>query len=60
MKNIDTLNEAFHKNLQDLVDSNSNREKNEELNKKAKEVEMNALRIFGNLNNVKREACKKK
>ena len=34
--------------------------KNEELNKKAKEVEMEALRIFGNLNNVKREACKKK
>ena len=32
----------------------------EELNKKAKEVEMEALRIFGNLNNVKREACKKK
>ena len=27
--------------------------------KKAKDVEMDALRIFGNLNNVKREACKK-
>jgi methyl-accepting chemotaxis protein len=34
-------------------------ESNENLNKKAKDVEMDALRIFGNLNNVKREACKK-
>ncbi len=59
MRNINVLNETFHKNLQDLVDANSNKEKNEELNKKAKEVEMNALRIFGNLNNVKREACKR-
>ena len=60
MKNIDELNTKFHLNLQELVNANSNKEKNEELNKKAKEVEMEALRIFGNLNNVKREACKKK
>jgi methyl-accepting chemotaxis protein len=59
MKNIDELNTKFHHNLQELVNANSNKEKNEELNKKAKEVEMDALRIFGNLNNVKREACKK-
>ncbi|BAK72838.1 MAG: methyl-accepting chemotaxis protein [Arcobacter sp.] len=59
MKNIEELNIKFHKNLQELVDANSNKEKNEELNKKAKDVEMDALRIFGNLNNVKREACKK-
>ena len=31
----------------------------ENLTKKAKDVELDALRIFGNLNNVKREACKK-
>ncbi|RXJ83788.1 methyl-accepting chemotaxis protein [Arcobacter cloacae] len=60
MKNIEELNNKFHHNLQELVNANSNKEKNEELNKKAKEVEMDALRIFGNLNNVKREACKKK
>ncbi len=60
MKNIEELNNKFHHNLQELVNANSNKEKNEELNKRAKEVEMDALRIFGNLNNVKREACKKK
>ena len=59
MKNIDNLSKKFHEELQGLVDSNANREPNENLNKKAKEVEMDALRIFGNLNNVKREACKK-
>ncbi|MDD3009144.1 MAG: methyl-accepting chemotaxis protein [Arcobacter sp.] len=59
MKNIEELNNKFHHNLQELVNANSNKEKNEELNKKAKEVEMDALRIFTNLNNVKREACKK-
>jgi methyl-accepting chemotaxis protein len=59
MTNIDTLNKKFHENLQDLVNSNSNKEPNEILNKKAKDVEMDTLRIFGNLNNVKRIACKK-
>ena len=59
MTNIDTLNKKFHENLQDLVNSNSNKEQNETLNKKAKDVEMDTLRIFGNLNNVKRIACKK-
>ena len=59
MKNIEELNETLHKNLQELVDANANKASNEILNKNAKEVEMNALRIFGNLNNVKREACKK-
>ena len=39
--------------------ANAAKESNEHLTKKAKEVEMLALRIFGNLNNVKREACKK-
>ncbi len=59
MSNIDNLHKKFHEDLQELVDANSNKESNESLNKKAKDVEMNALRIFGNLNNVKREACKK-
>ena len=54
MKNIEELNNKFHHNLQELVNANSNKEKNEELNKRAKEVEMDALRIFGNLNNVKK------
>ena len=59
MKTIDVLNKTFHTNLQELVDLNSKKESNENLNKKAKEVEIDTLRIFGNLNHVKREACKK-
>jgi methyl-accepting chemotaxis protein len=59
MTNIETLNKKFHENLQDLVDANSNKESNETLNKKARDIEMDTLRIFGNLNNVKRVACKK-
>ncbi len=59
MKNIEDLTKKFHQDLQGLVDSNANKESNENLNKKAKDVEMNALKIFGNLNNVKKEACNK-
>jgi methyl-accepting chemotaxis protein len=59
MNTIDSLNIEFHKNLQKLVDANSNRENNNSLNEKAKDVEMNALKIFENLNDIKKEACKK-
>ena len=59
MTNIESLNKKFHEDLQGLVDANSNKESNENLTKKAKDVELDALRIFGNLNDVKREACKK-
>ena len=59
MRNIEELNKKFHEDLQDLVNANAAKESNENLTKKAKDVEMLALRIFGNLNNVKREACKK-
>jgi methyl-accepting chemotaxis protein len=59
MTTIETFTKKFHENLQDLVNANSNKEANETLNKKAKDVEMDTLRIFGNLNNVKRVACKK-
>ena len=53
MSNIDKLNKKFHSNLQDLVDANSNKEANETLNKKAKEVEIDTFKIFTNLNNIK-------
>ena len=59
MNTISALSTQFHKDLQSLVDANANKESNESLNQKAKEVELNSLRIFGNLNNVKRDACKK-
>jgi methyl-accepting chemotaxis protein len=53
ISNIDLLNKKFHTNLQDLVDANSNKEANEILNKKAKEVEIDTFKIFTNLNNIK-------
>ena len=59
MKTIEESTVSFHKNLQELVEANANKKSNEELNKKAKEVETNTLKIFGYLNNVKKEACKK-
>jgi len=59
MNTIDKLNIQFHENLQSLVDANANKESNNSLNQKAKEVEINALKIFENLNDVKKDACKK-
>ena len=58
-KEIEILNKKFHENLQKLVDANANKESNEILNKKAKDLEKDSLDIFENLNNVKKVACKK-
>ncbi len=59
MNDIENLNVKFHENLQKFVVANSNKESNESLNKKAKDVETDTLEIFENLNNVKKVACKK-
>ena len=59
MNEIEILNKKFHENLQKLVDANANKESNEILNKKAKDLEKDSLDIFENLNNVKKVACKK-
>ena len=59
MTNIESLNKKFHEDLQGLVDANSNKESNDNLTKKAKDVELDALKIFTNLNDVKKVACKK-
>ena len=56
INNIDMLNKKFHNNLQDLVDANSNKDSNETLNKKAKEVEIDTFKIFTNLNNIKKNS----
>ena len=62
MSTIDSLRKLeddFNQNLQDLVSLNAKKESNDVLIEKAKDVEMDALRIFSNLNNIKRDACKK-
>jgi len=56
---IDTYNKKFHENMQELVEANAQKQSNEKLNKIAKEVEVNAHKIFENLNTVKSDACKK-
>ncbi len=59
MNNINQLQKEFQDNLQSLVDANANKESNDTLNNKAKDVEITTLRIFGNLNNLKEDACSK-
>jgi len=59
MQNLDSLQQKFHGDLQALVDANANKESNDTLNAKAKEVEITTLKIFGNLNALKEDACKK-
>ena len=58
MHNLDSLQKKFHDDLQALVDANANKESNDTLNAKAKEVEITTLKIFGNLNALKEDACK--
>ncbi len=52
------LNESLNIKLQNIVTSNANKEPNEIMSEKAKEVEMEVLRIFGTLNALKRDNCK--
>ncbi|PLY08359.1 MAG: methyl-accepting chemotaxis protein [Arcobacter sp.] len=62
MNSIDdlkTLNLNLNTKLQTLVNSNKDRASNEVLNENAKEVEIESLRIFGTLNALKKDACKK-
>ncbi|WP_419770199.1 MAG: methyl-accepting chemotaxis protein [Candidatus Marinarcus sp.] len=51
-------NKKLNEKLQRLVNANSNKEGNDSLNEKAKEVEATALTIFGLLNTLKEENCK--
>ncbi len=58
MNELHSLTDQFRNDLQSLVDSNSNKEDNKTLNDKAKNVEVTTLKIFGNLNQLKEDACK--
>ncbi len=67
--NPDVNKELIHdikqmgKNLQSysqaLMDANTNGESNETLNKLAKKTEIEIMRIFGNLNAIKKDKCSK-
>ncbi|MFV7790046.1 methyl-accepting chemotaxis protein [Aliarcobacter lanthieri] len=53
IENIKNLDGILHKNLQELVNSNSNRDKNEILNSKASKVEKSTNDIFDSLDSIK-------
>jgi methyl-accepting chemotaxis protein len=57
IEDLKTLNKSLTTKLQALIDANANKESNDILNKKAKEVEIESLRIFGTLNALKKDAC---
>ncbi|MGM0518394.1 MAG: methyl-accepting chemotaxis protein [Campylobacterota bacterium] len=59
MKELNNLTNQFRSNLQSLVDSNANKENNDTLNKKAKDVEVTTFKVFNSLNQLKEDACKK-
>ncbi len=59
LENLKVLNSNLNTKLQKLVEANSNKEDNKALNDRAKEVEVESLKIFTELNNLKKVACKK-
>jgi len=58
LEDLKKLNDNLTLKLQALIDANARKESNEVLNEKAKEVEIESLRIFGSLNRLKKDACK--
>lgn len=52
------LNKNLSTKLQTLVTSNANKQDNVLLNEQAREVEIEALRIFGELNALKKDVCR--
>ncbi len=58
IEDIKRQNRAFSDNLQKFVTANANKKSNKELEVIAKSVEESLLRIFGYLNNLKRDFCK--
>ncbi|QEZ89517.1 methyl-accepting chemotaxis protein [Aliarcobacter cibarius] len=55
---IKEQNKTFFNDLQKLVHLNATKADNEILNLKAKDIEQNSLKLFENLNEIKRVACK--
>lgn len=54
IEKIRILDEEFTKALQELININSNKSKNELLNSKSKEIENKLAQMFENLNNLKK------
>ena len=52
------LNKNFYNYLVEFVEANKKRKPNEDLEKIAKKIEIESLRIFGTLNNIKKIECR--
>ena len=58
LNKIKDQNIAFFNDLQNLVNLNSSKANNDILNQKAKDIEENSLKLFSDLNEIKKVACK--
>ena len=58
LEELKVLNKNLKNKLQALIDANAKKEPNAVLNEKAKEIEIESLRIFGTLNSLKKDVCK--
>ncbi len=54
-----SLNKNLYQYLEDLMKSSVNNEDNVTINSFAKQVEIESMRIFGNLNSIKKDRCTK-
>ncbi len=54
VEDLKVLNKNLSVKLQDLIEENANKASNEVLNNKAREVEIESMRIFGTLNHLKK------
>ncbi|MEA3354799.1 MAG: HAMP domain-containing methyl-accepting chemotaxis protein [Campylobacterota bacterium] len=59
IKNIQTMNSNLHQYLSNLMSSATNLDDNSIINDYAKKVEIESMRIFGHLNKIKEDKCKK-
>ncbi len=59
IEELKKLNQNLTMKLQNLIDVNAQKQNNSIINEKAKEVEIESLRIFGNLNHLKKDVCKR-
>ena len=55
---LKAMNKVLYKNINNLMMACSNQESNETINGFAKEVEIESMRIFGTLNQIKESRCK--
>ncbi|MEA3289435.1 MAG: HAMP domain-containing methyl-accepting chemotaxis protein [Campylobacterota bacterium] len=59
IQNLKQMNNNLHSHLTNLMNSAANFDDNSIINDYAKKVEIESMRIFGNLNNIKEDKCKK-